>query len=51
MRWPIGEDTVHTIRLREAMTDIEWEERLRGDGKLYRAAFFRNVEEPPAKPR
>ena len=51
MRWPIGEDTVHTIRLREAMTDIEWEERLRGDGNLYRAAFFRNVEEPPAKPR
>ena len=51
MRWPVGEDTVQTIRLREAMTDLEWEERLRGDKNLYRAAFFKGVEEPPAKPR
>lgn len=51
MRWPVGEDTVQTIRLREAMTDLEWEERLRGDANLYRAAFFKGVEEPPAKPR
>ncbi len=51
MRWPIGEDTVQTIRLREAMTDLEWEERLRGDTQLYRAAFFRGVDEPPPKPR
>ena len=51
MRWPVGEDTVQTIRLREAMTDQEWEERLRGDKNLYRAAFFRNAEEPPPKPR
>ena len=51
MRWPVGEDTVQTIRLREAMTDQEWEERLRGDANLYRAAFFRGVEEPPPKPR
>ena len=51
MRWPVGEDTVQTIRLREAMTDQEWEERLRGDKNLYRAAFFRNTEEPPPKPR
>ena len=51
MRWPIGEDTIQTIRLREAMTDMEWEERLRGDTQLYRAAFFRGAEEPPPKPR
>lgn len=51
MRWPVGEDTVQTIRLREAMTDLEWEERLRGDTQLYRGAFFQGVEEPPAKPR
>lgn len=51
MRWPVGEDTVQTIRLREAMTDLEWEERLRGDANLYRAAFFRGVEEPSPKPR
>ncbi len=51
MRWPVGEDTVQTIRLREAMTDQEWEERLRGDANLYRAAFFRGTEEPPPKPR
>lgn len=51
MRWPVGEDTVQTIRLREAMTDQEWEERLRADKNLYRAAFFRNTEEPPPKPR
>ena len=51
MRWPVGEDTVQTIRLREAMTDQEWEERLRGDANLYRAAFFRGVEEPPPKLR
>ena len=51
MRWPVGEDTVQTIRLREAMTDLEWEERLRGDTQLYRAAFFRGVDEPPPKPR
>lgn len=51
MRWPVGEDTVQTIRLREAMTDLEWEERLRGDANLYRAAFFRGAEEPPPKPR
>lgn len=51
MRWPVGEDTVQTIRLREAMTDQEWEERLRSDKNLYRAAFFRNTQEPPPKPR
>lgn len=51
MRWPVGEDTVQTIRLRESMTDLEWEERLRGDTNLYRAAFFRHAPEPPAKPR
>lgn len=51
MRWPVGEDTVQTIRLREAMTDQEWEERLRGDKNLYRAAFFKDIKEPPPKPR
>ncbi|MCY3568881.1 MAG: SDR family oxidoreductase [Chloroflexi bacterium] len=52
MRWPIGEDTVHTIRLREAMTDIEWESRVRGDTAVYRGAFFKGTENPlDRKPR
>ena len=52
MRWPIGEDTIQTIRLREAMTDQEWEERVRGDTKIYRGAFFRGVDNPlEDKPR
>ena len=52
MRWPIGEDTIQTIRLREAMTDQEWEERVRGATETYRGAFFEGVENPlEAKPR
>ena len=52
MRWPIGEDTIQTIRLREAMTDQEWEERVRGDTKIYRGAFFQGIENPlEDKPR
>ena len=52
MRWPVGEDTIQTIRLREAMTDQEWEARVRGDTKIYRGAFFHGVENPMEdKPR
>ena len=52
MRWPIGEDTIQTIRLREAMTDQEWEARVRGDTKIYRGAFFHGVKNPMEdKPR
>ena len=52
MRWPIGEDTIQTIRLREAMTDQEWETRVRGDTRIYRGAFFHEVENPlEDKPR
>ena len=52
MRWPVGEDTIQTIRLREAMTDQEWEERVRGDTKIYRGAFFRGIDNPlEDKPR
>ena len=52
MRWPVGEDTVQTIRLREALTDLQWEERLRADTRLYRGAFFQDVDNPIAdKPR
>ncbi len=52
MRWPIGEDTIQTIRLREAMTDQEWEARVRGDTTIYRGAFFQGIENPlEDKPR
>ncbi len=52
MRWPVGEDTIQTIRLREAMTDQEWEERVRDDTKIYRGAFFRGIDNPlEDKPR
>lgn len=52
MRWPVGEDTIQTIRLREAMTDQEWEARTRGDTQLYRGAFFRGAPDPiREKPR
>ena len=52
MRWPIGEDTIQTIRLREAMTDQEWEERVRGSTETYRGAFFEGVDNPlQDKPR
>lgn len=52
MRWPVGEDTIQQIRLREAMTDLEWEARVRGDLHGYRGAFFRDVENPlDRKPR
>ncbi len=52
MRWPIGEDTVHTIRLRETMTDQEWEAQVRGDTSVYRGAFFDGVDNPlEGKPR
>ncbi len=52
MRWPIGEDTLQTIRLREAMTDQEWEERVRTDTSGYRGAFFDGIDNPlERKPR
>ncbi len=52
MRWPIGEDTVQTIRLREALTDQQWEARVRGDTQVYRGAFFDGVDNPlEDKPR
>lgn len=52
MRWPIGEDTIQTIRLREAMTDQEWEARVRGDTTIYRGAFFQGIDNPlEDKPR
>ena len=52
MRWPVGEDTIQTIRLREAMTDQEWEARVRGDTAIYRGAFFRGAPDPiREKPR
>lgn len=52
MRWPVGEDTIQTVRLREAMTDQEWEARVRGDTAIYRGAFFRGAPDPiREKPR
>ena len=52
MRWPVGEDTIQTIRLRESLTDQQWEERVRTATETYRGAFFEGVENPlEHKPR
>ena len=52
MRWPVGEDTIQTIRLRESLTDQQWEERVRTATETYRGAFFEGVENPlETKPR
>lgn len=52
MRWPVGEDTIQTIRLRESLTDQQWEERVRSATETYRGAFFEGVENPlDRKPR
>ncbi len=52
MRWPVGEDTIQTIRLRESLTDQQWEERVRTATETYRGAFFEGVENPlERKPR